>query len=389
MKNELHKFNRMKKLITYRFLPVVFVILLIIPGINSIFKIVSDSENLENRKLSELPEFIVARLDPFPNAYEDYYNDHFFMRNLMNSLWSEFSIKYLKKSPSPKSIIGKNGWLYMTESELDSYLAKNLFTAQQLDSFVNEIKKRVNYLSSVGTKYYFVVAPTKYSIYPEYLPSLYQVKKRFTRTDQIINALSNIRDVNIIDLRKSLLKHKQEYEVFRRTDNHWNSFGAYFAYCDIINKIRIDFPDVIPAYPLDSFNIESLDVKGGNIATIINGEYIFREKHQPKIEFIHPKVFTGKSRGYPVIKGFAYPWEYEIVDTSTLKTVPKALIIRDSFGGALRPFLSSNFSESVYIFDAWQYKLNKAIVDNEKPDIFIQLTLECHYHNILDHIEEY
>jgi len=379
----------MKKFLTYCFLPVAFVILLLIPELNSVFGFISDTENLENRKLNDRPEFILAKLDPFPEAYEKYYNDHFFMRNFMNKLWSEFSIKYLKKSPSPKSIIGKNGWLYMTERELETYLAKNLFSKSELDSFVTEISNRVKYLESIGTKYYFVVAPTKYSIYPEYLPNMYQIEQRKTRTDQIINALSDVQGVNIIDLRETLLKHKLDYEMFKHTDNHWNSYGAYFAYREIIDRIRDDFPDVIPAYPLDSFKIEELNVKGGNIATIINGEYIFRETHQPEIKFINQKIYEGNPGNYPVTKGFPYPYEYEKVDSTALQNAPKVLIIRDSFGNALMPFLSANFSESVYIFDAWQYKLNKDIVDNEKPDIFIQLSLECHYHNLLKNIYTY
>jgi len=379
----------MKKRLTYCFLPIAFVILLLLPGLDSIFGFFNDIESLENRKLAVRPKFDINHLDYYPDSLENYYNDHFFMRNSMNKLWSEFSIKYLKKSPSPKSIIGEKGWLYMTERELETYLVKNLFSTQELDSFVTEITKRAKYLSSIGTKYYFVIAPTKYSVYPEYLPGLYKIENKKTRTDQISDALKKISNVTLIDLRKTLLQHKSEQLLFRKTDNHWNSYGAYYAYYEIINKLKLDFPEMLSPYPLDSFNIELLNVKGGNIATIINGEYIFRETHQPKIEFIHQKVFEGQKRNYPVINGFAYPWDYEKVYTSISKNNLKALIIRDSFGDALSPYLSANFSESVYIFDAWQYKLNKEIVDNEKPDVFIQMSLECHYHNLLNHIEDY
>jgi len=57
-------------------------------------------------------------------------------------------------------------------------------------------------------------------------------------------------------------------------------------------------------------------------------------------------------------------------------------MIRDSFGSTLIPYLNEHFSESVYIFDMWNYCLNEDILFNEKPDIFIQTVVEPFISNI-------
>ena len=49
----------------------------------------------------------------------------------------------------------------------------------------------------------------------------------------------------------------------------------------------------------------------------------------------------------------------------------------------LYPLLSEEFSRTVRIFDAWQYKLNEDIIEKEKPDIVILLALEANLRNLL------
>jgi hypothetical protein len=47
------------------------------------------------------------------------------------------------------------------------------------------------------------------------------------------------------------------------------------------------------------------------------------------------------------------------------------------------PFLKEPFPESVFLFDAWQYKLNKPIIEKVKPDIVVFISLETNIDNII------
>jgi len=97
---------------------------------------------------------------------------------------------------------------------------------------------------------------------------------------------------------------------------------------------------------------------------------------------------VGEECNYPVIRGFPYTAEYEIVYTITNDSLPTMLMIRDSFGKTIIPFLNEHFSKSVYIFDGWHHGFNEDIVLNEKPDIFIQLILESFIPNVYKHAKE-
>ena len=48
---------------------------------------------------------------------------------------------------------------------------------------------------------------------------------------------------------------------------------------------------------------------------------------------------------------------------------PRAVVFRDSFGSALIPFLSEEFSRAVYL---WQYNVDPDVVLAERPDVVIQ-----------------
>ena len=62
---------------------------------------------------------------------------------------------------------------------------------------------------------------------------------------------------------------------------------------------------------------------------------------------------------------------------------PKVLIFRDSFSNATLSFLPESFSEVVYIWDNWNYRFNKDIIDIEKPDIVIYSINESFISNLL------
>ena len=84
----------------------------------------------------------------------------------------------------------------------------------------------------------------------------------------------------------------------------------------------------------------------------------------------------GKKRNYSSPEKFSLKAEYEVVNTTDNDSLPKLMIIRDSFARTVIPYLSEHFSESICIFDKWHHDLNEEIVLKEKPDIFIQLILE-------------
>lgn len=349
-------------------------------------EIIPPGTNTENRKLADKPELDVKLLDPFPVKYESYYNDHFAFRNYFVNIYSDMSLNLFSKCPFPDQVlIGANDDLYSVRLELDTYLRKNIFRRGEIERMRSDFTYRKEYLKKQGIDYYVVICPTKYSIYPESLPWYIKPYDTISRTDQFINLLNEI-DIQVVDLRKSLNAAKDTIpqQLFRKTDNHWNDLGSFVAYLSIMQQIAKNHPEVKPLNFSD-FEVTPEETDGGNLAFILNKQKQMRDVNysfKPKFSI---DVDTVKENPYPVPSDFDpgdFFDKFYLPDNSSL---PKILIFHDSFTLSLQQYMKYSFSESVFIWDKWEFKLNEPIVEAEQPDIYVTIVLESLLNGLCDH----
>jgi alginate O-acetyltransferase complex protein AlgJ len=365
------------------FLVAVFFAVIAFPVLNDEFGFVKDIESTENRKMAEKPKMDFTHLDPYPVKYEKYYNDNFSVRSLMVKYFNEFNIELFGKSPLPdKVVIGRDNWLFMAEKELDSYQGLNRFKEEELEAFKKEFDYRIDYLEERNIKFYFMAAPIKANIYSEHMPStIFQVKKQ-SWGEQLNEYLENNSKCKPIDVYDVLRANKDKEMVYFKLDNHWNQLGAFYCALEFFKRLKADFPETnLPS--LEGYTITKTEITNGNIVSMlsnIGGYSDISIKLEPATGF---KAKDVKAAGYPVIPGFPYPGEYEIDKEVPGSSLPRIVIIADSYGKNIFPFLAENFSRSVKIFDAWQYKLNEDIVNAEKPDVVLVIALESNLRSLL------
>ena len=337
----------------------------------------------ENRMLARRPKLACATLSGFPAAYEKFYNDHFVLRwELIH--WNSYLVSYLffHKSPVPAEVdLGLNGWLYTAGKEREVYEGKYSLPESYLEAISNEMSLRSRWYAERGITFYLAIAPMKCEIYPENLPSYCHRSKTGTLTDILLARFRKDTSLRIIELKPAMIAAKEKGLIYYPTDNHWNALGAYWAYKSIASRIQQDFPRVQPLTEND-FRIVSERGKGGNLATMI-GLYEFLHETFQKTRITHPESVIGVKAGYPSPKGFSYPDEYELVRLNPNTTLPRIVVIRDSFFTALLPYMSENFSKSVYIFDNWKYERQEEIVTKEKPDIVMLMLMESNLSQVL------
>ncbi len=362
-----------------------FLLIISFPLINEKTKIIKDIISTENREKASKPKFNIKKLDKFPDKFDKYYIDNFNIRSLMIRYFNRMNIMVFKKSPFPeKAIIGKDGWLFIAGNELDAYRGKKIFTETELVTFKKELEYRTLYLKERNCKFYFVIAPAKANIYSEMLPdNIYKANKQ-SSGEQLNEYLKSKSSVNVINIYETLRNKKNEDFLYYKIDNHWNEFGAFHAANGILEYIKKDFPD-IKTNNLNDFTISKSTLKTGNIVSMFSDTTLFSDIYYN----LKPKLgFNAKHKnpvGYPCVPNFPYPWEYELNKEIKDSKNPKVLIISDSFGGNIYPFLAEQFSRTVKIFDSWQFKLNEDIVNNEKPNIVLVIGLEANIKNILDY----
>lgn len=363
---------------------ILFIALISFPFINDRVKLVKDLASTENRKMTIKPVMNFTYLDPYPAQYEKYYNDNFTIRSIMVKYFNLINIVVFKKSPVPDQVvIGKDNWLFVAGNEVDSYRGKNRFSQSELEKFKQELEYRKKYLDERGCKFYLLIAPAKANIYSEKMPNTIFQSCKQSWGEQLIEYLNNYSEVKPLNVYDVFRANREKELLYYKLDNHWTQLGAFYCANEFFKRVSTDFPGVA-ASSLENYNISKTEINTGNIIKMLSNignysDYLFQLT--PKSGFQAKDV---KTMGYPVVSGFPYPWEYEKNKEIGDSKKPKILIVSDSFGGDIFPFIAEEFSRSVKIFDSWQYKLNEDIVKSEKPDIFLLIGSEAAIRNMLN-----
>ena len=358
-----------------------FVGVIITPMANEQLNFIDEIAGNENRKKAKEPVLDITKLDGYTKDYDNYYTDNFNLRNNLVSIKSKLDFSIFKISPVPNRVtFGKDGWFYATKSAAN-YKGVNQFSETELELLKMELEMRTKWANERGIQYYVCIIPSKMNIYPEHLPNQIVKVSNSTRYDQVI-ALDNYSDINIVDIRKNLLLHKDgEHQLYWSTDDHWNELGAYYGYQEIMNRLNTVIPELSPK-PLCDYKIVS-KVKSGNLAKLVNANIEYPENYIELIDLAPINATDAELRGYG--KSFSIQTSIgEIIKVNNKGNGMKCLIIRDSFGFFLVRFFQEHFSETLILHDGWQYEMHEDILNIEKPDIILNIILETEINKLLN-----
>jgi alginate O-acetyltransferase complex protein AlgJ len=366
-------------------LPILFIIIILAPAVDVIFKISPSGNINENRIKASMPNFLNTGTEKFPMAFENYFSDNFNLRSDLLILNSYLKFNILHISPFVNTVlIGRDGWLFRKDY-LPIYQAKEYFDVEELQHFKRLFDLREEWLSKKGIKMYFAVVPVSTSIYPEFLPNNMVSYNKLNKTDSLLNYLQNNTKLKIIDLRKALLWEKKKnssFRMFYKTDQHWNEYGAFLGAKAIIDTLRIDFKN-IPEFNVNGYKIDSFETNGHGLAATI-----LKEKELKEINYIANSINGYKAEAvagnnYPIPATFPYKNKYENHYQVKGSKAPKILIIRDSFAGYMKNYIDDYFKHTFYLWDDWAYRLNEDIIEAEKPDIVLFEVIEADLYNVL------
>jgi len=346
-----------------------FLLLLSLPPLATIWMPKQEASGLENRKLATFPEFSKESPATFIRLLERYIADHLAFRQTLGLLHNRAIVVGFNKSPHPAIVLGKSGWLYHgMEGSMEDVLGKKSLSVETLELWAKKLQRRKHWLEQQGVQYLFVIAPDKQSIYPEYLPDVFQ--KHMThrkRMDQLIAFLNQYTDVTVLDLRPALLQEKAIQPVYYRTDTHWNWCGSWVAYQRIIDAVQMWFPEV---RRLDDRSVGVVEKRfdTGDLALRLGLPDIFQEMERA---IWIPKPCAGEKK-------------QRFNELSFIKTCSfashRVLVVRDSFFSLIEPFLSESFQTSIYLWKPWPAMSSydhlwvKEVLEEFKPDLVIE---EC------------
>lgn len=350
-----------------------FISSLMIPNFVKFVGIGEALKNRENRFPARFPDYNTMTTFSFFNEYEKYYKDNFGLRNQMVTSISYLKFNYLNVSAmSPELItVGKENWLF--PSEYIYIMLFNLYTDEQLQQIRKTIEERAIWLNEKGIKYYLIIPPTKGRVYPEYLPELYKNRPQTSKIDQVYECTRGIENLFFVDFRETMIKNKSTLGMYlyHRFDTHWNNAGAYFAYHQLMETIKLDFP-VIEPNQLDDFNIsKGYKYEADLLRNLAIGDLVPREEIYFDLK-TGSKVEEDKPRPYIPTAEF---------NKSSVSNDLKLILFGDSYSMAIRSFIAENFHSSAFL---WTNDFLLDAVEQEKPDIVVQERMEIYLNEFLN-----
>lgn len=332
---------------------------LIIIAIGTIVSILtpekSFSEN-ENRFLQQMPELSVETfLDgTFESEYEVYVTDQFLFRDG----WIAFKT-YIERMLQKKDINGvyfaKDNYLIERHetSEIDEAQAE-----KNIDRLVEFVNNAVESLGQDSVK--VMLVPTASEILANKLPSFAYGYDQQAVIEEVKEKLP--KDC-VVDVTDTLIEHSEE-EIYYKTDHHWTTLGAYYAYSEWAKAAGF-----VP-FSQDEFEIvEATDEFYGTIASKVNVKvepdsiYLYKKLGNPIYQVVYNQMDESDSLfNYDSLSTkdkytvFLNGNNALVQITSENKNGRKLLVIKDSFSHCFVPFLADHYEE-VYMVDFRYFRI--------------------------------
>ena len=356
--------------------PVLVVFSLFFVGLFALDLITPDRaySEMENTTLSQRPaltQLSAKGLNSYFTAYTKYVKDQVFGRDQWISLQSVVETTLLQKEQNGGILLGKEHMMFprtfgLLDSE-DRTLPKN---TAAVESLCQRYPGKVNVL----------LAPAASDIYKENVPANAPLLDEDTYLDQL-SAAVQAAGGRFVDVRDPLRSHKDEY-LYYRTDHHWTSLGAYYAYrqlCEALGLTPFDpaahtaltrdgfygthyskartwnaVPDTITYYELqNALTIWNVTGPGQPTEGTTTGLYDL-----DKLE-VYDKyaMFLHGNNGLSRVEGDGEG---------------KILVIKDSYANSFVPYLTANYGAiDVVDFRNYNYGLDQLIAANDYDQILV------------------
>lgn len=345
-----------------------FVLIIVSPFLFQIFSNQNEKVSLEKRELAKMPEF--TSVEKFPQEFENYFNDNFGLRNEMIDLFGRIKVNVFKSSPKPERVqFGSNKFLFynnIDDEVFGSYTNTAPISPENLNRMFTKFASRRDLLNKEDITYVVGFWPNKHTIYPEFLPASMQLQiiGKISQADRIIDYFRN-KDFDFFDVRKPLTAAKDNKNLYRTLDTHWNANGAYEAYrgfCQVTHATLGLTP-----FNISDFQIKYNDSYEGDLTNQLGVKSIYGYKDNlPTYDLID------KTKLYKTVVREGFPKGTIITQNDNSPKKQKALIFRDSFTTALVQFISLHYKEVIYINGIY----DQSIVDKVKPDVVISCRVE-------------
>lgn len=327
----------------------------------------ADTESVlkENREIATMPETSLNNIifGSFCTDFETYLSDNVGFRGKLIDVSNEIS--NLKGIKSYGSISNANADL----GTGDTAESKGLLTTDDaiMEIFKEKPESRQNYISMIN--HYAQKLPENVNLYSMVIPTRIEFTGRkyaglSDSQKDTIDAIYKGTDKRVatVDVYSALEKHKDEY-IYFRTDHHWTTLGAYYAYRQFAETADVKAVNISDfkenkatgflGYLYNQAQATNVKDKPDTIYYYTKGENLsFKAKawEDGKIVEYSGKLFVkpmpGQETKYSIFLGSDHP----LLDMPALGNNGRTiLVVKDSYANAFIPWLTHSFERVVAV----------------------------------------
>lgn len=344
--------------IFYQRLARVFIVLLLVVFVFNTAKRDKDFSEEENRVLAEKPKLTWDSVlsGEYMKDFETYVSDQFFARNQWITL-KLYEDRFLGKKESNGVYLGKDGYLFEVPDQPDwTSIEKNM----------NSISSFAENHADIST--YMCLAPNSFYIKDNLLPLQAPVRNQAKDLEKI-RAMEGSH-VTDIDITKTLKNHSDEY-IYYKTDHHWTSLGAKYAFGTVAEKMGLDSEEAsYDVYTVSDDFQGTLASKSGyhgsedevQIYHPKDLDYVvsYVEEEEKSTSVYDSSCLKEKDK-YTVFFG----GNHSRIDIGTTKTEWKNLLIfKDSYANCFVQFLLPHYQNIIIVDPRYYYDNIESLIEN-------------------------
>ncbi len=345
----------------------IFLLFMVLAIVLNIFMPDKEYSESENRMLAQAPEFSLTNLasGKFMTDMEDYVTDQFVFRDQWINL-KVLEDMALGKRESNGVYIGKQGYLMQVpENNIDD---------DSVNDNLNAIREFAQRHEDVNTVMSLV--PNAAYILEQLTPANAPVRDQ---SQDIALAEETVGDVlTFVDLTETMSSHRDE-AIYYKTDHHWTSLGARYAFDTIYSALGISEPaQDYTVYPVSHTFSGTLASKSGYdrsrdtidiyVPQDVSTEYVvnYVEEGEKTASMYESRALEQKDQ-YEVFFGGNHS---RIDITTPVEENKNLLIFKDSYANCFIPFFQPYFRSIIVIDPRYYYDdVDRLVTDNSITDI--------------------
>ena len=302
----------------------------------------------ENRMLAQKPQASLGSIADgrFMKQYEEYCSDQFVGRDIWVQI-KTLADSFTGKKEENGVFNGKNAYL------LEDIKAPDKEDLQDNLTAMKGFRKKYN-----DKKMHVMLVPNAANILRKNLPAFAVTADQSKLMNQVRSELGA--EFNWIDVEKTMKNHADE-DIYYRTDHHWTTLGAYYAFQDAAEALGISDEEQIPmkAYGVSNNFNGTLSAMSGYQTGYKEAMHIYlpEGEHTPQIVVnyveeqkksasLYDSSKLSQKDKYAVFLG----GNHALVDIkSDTERTDRLLVIKDSYANCFLPFLAPYYREIVVV----------------------------------------